>query len=99
MSRVLSAFIVALVLAGCSVGGASVSTDDLEQTISDRLTEQVGITPDEIDCPEPLPAEEGAQIRCGLIHEGETYGITVTATRVDGSQVDFDFQVDDEPQG
>lgn len=85
-----------LVLSGCG-GQAEVSTDDLEEQITTQLTEQVGQAPDDVTCEDPLPAEEGEQVRCSLTAGESTYGIDVTASEVDGDNVRFDIQVDDEP--
>lgn len=90
---------VALLVGLTACGGSSVSTTDLETEISDQLEAQVGRAPDSVDCPDSLPAEVGAEIRCTLTADGETYGLTVTATNVDGSDVLFDIVVDDAPEG
>ncbi len=42
--------------------------------------------------------EVGATTRCTLTVEGETYGVDVNVTKVDGSDVKFDLKVDDKPQ-
>lgn len=95
----LLAPVAALALAGCSfsVGGTSVDQEELEQTISDKLAEQVGTTPDDISCPGDLDAEEGTTMTCVLTHEGTSYDVTITVTGVEGTDVDFDIQVADEP--
>ena len=37
-------------------------------------------------------------MRCKLEDGGETYGVEVKVTEVDGNNVKFDIQVDDEPE-
>lgn len=88
-----------LVLAACSasVGGSQVSSDDLADQVSTKLAELVGRAPEKVECPDPLEAKVGAEVRCSLTDSGETYGISVTATEVDGDTVSFDIQVDEEP--
>ncbi|MBR8741006.1 DUF4333 domain-containing protein [Nocardiopsis sp. MG754419] len=93
-----------LLATGCSfsasIGGDSaVGADDVAEQATAVLTEQVGQAPDDLTCPEDLPAEVGASIRCELTAGGETLGVTVTTTSVEGSDVNFDVVVDDEPTG
>jgi cytoskeletal protein RodZ len=65
------------------------------QTISDKLTADTGKRPDRVTCPEHLPARVGATIRCELTAGSDTLGVTVTATSVNGKQVNYNFKVDD----
>ncbi|MDA2807632.1 DUF4333 domain-containing protein [Nocardiopsis suaedae] len=77
----------------------AVPADEVARQASDTLAETVGQTPDSLTCPEDLPAEVGASIRCELTADGQTLGVTVTATAVEGTNVDFDVVVDDVPAG
>ncbi|MBX9243747.1 DUF4333 domain-containing protein [Actinotalea ferrariae] len=89
---------LAALLGGCSVGPTvSVSPESLAQQVSDQLEEQVGVAPDDVECPETLEGETGASTRCELMAGGATYGVTVTVTSVEGTTVRLDIQVDDEP--
>jgi hypothetical protein len=81
--------------AGTSV---SVDKDDLAKEISAQLKEQVGRAPESVECPDNLKGEVGATTRCTLNDSGETYGVDVNVTKVDGSDVKFDLKVDDKPQ-
>lgn len=81
-----------LLLSACSGG---VPQADVEQQVSDALAETVGQTPDSVDCPGDLPAEVGAEMRCTLTAGGESIGLTVTVTEVDGNEVNFDIAVDE----
>jgi hypothetical protein len=94
----LAAPVVALTMTACGAG--SVSAADVETQSEDRLEEQVGTRPD-ISCPEDLPAETGAELRCTLTAEGDPaeYGVTVTVTSVEGDSAQFDVQVDEQPAG
>ncbi|WP_026123575.1 DUF4333 domain-containing protein [Nocardiopsis chromatogenes] len=78
---------------------AAVSADEVARQASDVLAETTGQTPDSLTCPEDLPAEVGASIRCELTADGQTLGVTVTATAVEGTNVDFDVVVDETPMG
>jgi hypothetical protein len=51
---------------------------------------------DEVSCPD-LPATVGATQRCTLRTGADTYGVTVTVTSVQGTDVKFDIQVDKTP--
>jgi hypothetical protein len=51
---------------------------------------------DEVSCPD-LPATVGASQRCTLRTGADTYGVTVTVTSVQGTDVKFDIQVDKTP--
>ncbi|WP_328843435.1 DUF4333 domain-containing protein [Streptomyces sp. NBC_00258] len=82
-------------------GNAGVSEDGavhkarVAQTISDKLAADTGKRPDRVTCPEHLPARVGATIRCKLTAGSDTLGVTVTATSVNGKQVNYNFKVDD----
>ncbi|RDH74660.1 DUF4333 domain-containing protein [Mycolicibacterium moriokaense] len=82
-----------------SVGsGVSVDKNELAKEISAQLEKQVGRAPESVDCPENLKGEVGATTRCTLTDGGDTYGVDVNVTKVDGTDVRFDLKVDDKPQ-
>ena len=72
------------------VEGRSVAQSVLTQLAAD------GKQVDEVSCPD-LPATVGATQRCALKAGGDTYGVTVTVTSVQGSDVKFDIAVDPAP--
>lgn len=82
-------------LAAC--GASAVSADEVEEKVTSALTEQVGQAPDDVTCPEELPAEEGAEMTCELTAGGDTLGVTVTVKSVEGGTVNFDIAVDEMP--
>nr|WP_275041347.1 DUF4333 domain-containing protein [Nocardiopsis lucentensis] len=87
---------------GCSfnfsIGGPSaVDAEQVAERSSEMLAEQVGQTPDDFTCPQGLPAEVSAEIRCTLMDGGVNYGVTVTTTSVDGTNVQWNIQVDEQP--
>ncbi|MFC9085245.1 DUF4333 domain-containing protein [Nocardiopsis dassonvillei] len=90
-----------LLSTGCSFqfGTGAVDAGQVAERSSEMLAEQVGQTPDDFTCPEDLPAEVGAEIRCELTAGGQTLGVTVTTTSVDGGDVQWDVEVDDAPAG
>ncbi|WP_017584522.1 DUF4333 domain-containing protein [Nocardiopsis valliformis] len=77
----------------------TVDAAEVAEKSSAMLAEQFGETPDDFTCSEDLPAEVGAEIRCELTNGGESGGVTVTTTEVDGSDVKWDIKVDDAPTG
>ena len=81
---------------GCT---SSVDAGELENQVSSKLEEQVGQAPDSVDCPNDLDAEVDAETRCTLTAGDQTYGVAVKVTEVDGSDVQCDIAVDDQPQG
>ncbi|WP_137294244.1 DUF4333 domain-containing protein [Nocardioides dongxiaopingii] len=92
----------ALVLGGCSaevsVGSDTPSVDqaEVETKISEELEAQVGQAPDAVDCPGDLEGEVDETMRCVLTAGEDEVGVTVTVTDVEGTDVGFDIQVDDE---
>ncbi len=96
-STIIAATTLVLGLAAC--GSNSVPSSDLETVVADQLEAEVGQAPDSVDCPDELPAEVGAEVRCSLTAEETTFGLTVTVTSIDGDDVLFDIVVDDAPEG
>ena len=86
----------ALLLGGCS-SESSVDKGDLAGEVSRQLADSAGHAPESLTCPEDLPAKVDATAKCSLSDSGQTYGVEVKVTAVDGSDVKFDIKVDDEP--
>jgi hypothetical protein len=68
----------------------------VEEEVSARLAEQVGVAPDDVSCPADLVGRVGEELRCVLTAGTDELGVTVTVTEVDGAEVEFDVQVDEE---
>ena len=90
---------VTLMLGATACGSGSVSTADLEAEVSVQLEQLVGQAPDSVDCPDALPAEVDAEVRCTLTSGDTTFGLTLTVTSVEDGKALFDVVVDDAPQG
>lgn len=89
-----------LALAGCGMlGDGSVPAEDVETQVTDQLTELVGQAPEDVSCPEDLPAEEGAEMTCVLSAGVETIDVMVTVTSVEDGEVAFDIEVAEEVNG
>lgn len=82
-----------LALSACGTG--SVPADELEKTVTTKLKDQVGIAPKSVECPEEgLEAKVGATQTCVLTApNGDQVDVKLVAKRVDGSNVNFDFEV------
>ncbi|MCW2835711.1 MAG: hypothetical protein JWN68_3664 [Nocardioides sp.] len=97
MQRLLMGPAVLLTMVALTACGANVVEQaDVEKSVSDVLTEQVGTAPDAIDCPGDLEAEVGKTMRCTLTAGEDELGLTVTVTEVDGTDINYDVEVDSE---
>jgi Domain of unknown function (DUF4333) len=88
-------------VAACSFSaGTSVSVDkdELAKEISAQFEKQVGRAPESVECPDNLKGDVGATTRCTLDDAGNTYGVDVNVTKVEGTDVRFDLKFDDEPR-
>jgi hypothetical protein len=101
VSRLRPLVAVPLLLAALTAcGGGAVAAEDVATKAEDALEEQVGTRP-EISCPEDLAADVGAETQCTLTagDDPAEYGVLITVTEVEGDDVMFDVEVDDEPHG
>jgi Domain of unknown function (DUF4333) len=98
-SAVWAAAAVATAVACSFSAGTSDSVDkgDLAKEISAQLEKQVGRPAESVECPDDLKGEVGATTRCTWNDGGETYGVDVKVTKVEGTGVKFDLKVDDQP--
>ena len=75
---------------------STVDGKNVAQSVFDQLAAN-GKQVNEVSCPD-LNASVGASERCRLKSGTQTYGVTVTVTSVQGTDVKFDIQVDQTPQ-
>jgi hypothetical protein len=83
-----------LVVAGCSfsVGqDKTVPKASVADQISTKVNDKAGQKPQSVTCPEDLKANVGASLDCQMTYDGQTYGVNVTVTSVDGDRVNFDI--------
>lgn len=85
--------VAALGLTGCT---KSVSSADLERTVSEGIAKASGSKVEKLECPDKLEAKVGANVRCTLTDKGKKYGVTVTVTSVENDTAKYDFKVDDQ---
>lgn len=82
-------------LTSCGLMTPKVAKADVEQQISTKLTEQVGTTPEKIECPSDLEGKVGTTMTCTLTHQGQSLDVTVNVTSVENKTVNFDIKVAD----
>lgn len=93
LTRSLSALAAGSVLAiGLTACSSTVPTDSLETEV-ERLATDQGLDVESVDCPDELPAEVDASVVCTVTEaNGEERDLDVTATSVDGDNVNFDVK-------
>jgi Domain of unknown function (DUF4333) len=88
--------IVCAVLSGCTFSAGvnstpTVSKDDLQKDIADRLT-KAGDPPESVTCKEDLVGEVGKTTRCEVVMgPTNSFEPVVTVTGIDGSTVSYDM--------
>lgn len=94
-----SLLLVTATACSVSISGPDTQVDRAEvaKQISEQLEKGVGKAPDKVTCPDDLEAKVGATLRCELTEGGDTLGVQVKVTAVEGSNAKFDIQVDDRP--
>jgi hypothetical protein len=86
----LGALVAAIVVAVLAFLGGTASVP--AATVGEKLSTQFGAP---ISCTEDLPARVGATTTCTGTDDQGVHHVLVTATSVDGSQVDFTGTVQD----
>lgn len=90
-----AAVVTVAALSGCSVlGDRSVPKSDLETAVKQLMEEQSGHPVESVTCDGDLPGEVDASVHCTSTVDGETVGLTVTATDVDGNDVRYEVRSD-----
>jgi hypothetical protein len=80
-------------------GAMRVPGEQIERDINELAQREEGRPADSVECPD-LPAVVHSSVRCSLVtSSGQTFGVTVMATSVHGTEVDYDMKVDDVPSG
>jgi hypothetical protein len=94
--RLPASALLLLTVAGCG-GTDVVSRAEVEKQTRAGLTKSVGQQAPPASCPDELKAEVGATTRCTMdFEDNKRLGITVKVSSVDGSDVKFAIQADDE---
>lgn len=90
----------ALALSACSFSAStasSVPAADVAEQTAQGIEKIVGQRPD-VKCKDDLPAKVGATITCDLTDGTDIYDVKITVTTVEGTDVNFDFDVADTPR-
>jgi Domain of unknown function (DUF4333) len=99
VSSALAPLVVGLAACPTAVAApVTVDSESVASAVSEQLAAKVGYPPDSVTCPEDLDGVVGTEMRCELVVESDTYGLTVTVTSVKGTTVNFDIAVDDQPK-
>lgn len=81
----------------CKPREREITQSDLELMVWQQIREKGKFTP-AVVCPGPIDARVGAEITCFMMIKGEPYDVHVALTAVDGTKVDFDVDVADQPR-
>lgn len=76
----------------------TVVQSSLEAQVSEALTREAGVAPDDISCPADLVGRVGEKMRCTLTAGSDKLGVSVKVTDVQGQHVGFDVAVDQQQQ-
>jgi hypothetical protein len=83
--------VLTAVLAGCDTVTPTVKPDGAAQSIIDVVSKKTGFHPNDVSCPEGIPAKVGGQFDCHFTGpEGKQYTANMRITKVTGEEVDFD---------
>ncbi|MDN5727249.1 MAG: DUF4333 domain-containing protein [Propionibacteriales bacterium] len=83
-------------LTSCGLMTPKVTKADVEQQISTQLQQQVGTTPEKIECPGDLEGKVGTTMTCKLTHQGQSLDVNLNVTAVENNTVKFDIKVADQ---
>ncbi|GAB4584588.1 DUF4333 domain-containing protein [Nocardia sp. IFM 10818] len=95
--RALALSLFAIVTTGCSIStdpDPRVDEADLEHSVQQTLTDQVGQRPDSIDCPGDLTGTVGTTMRCTLSSAGSQIGLTIEVTGIKDGKIAYNVEVD-----
>lgn len=91
--------LLVLGLTGCA-RDVVVDEQELEEKVSEQFENSVGHPPEGLDCPGDLTAEPGVEVTCTMTGgRGGDREVTVVITEVDGADVGFTLELDEEQAG
>ncbi|TQL66990.1 uncharacterized protein DUF4333 [Nocardioides albertanoniae] len=65
----------------------------VERIATEQLTNAVGVTPEDLDCPGDLEGKVGTKMTCVLTSEGKDYDAIITVDDVERGRVHFQIDV------
>ncbi|MDO5499196.1 MAG: DUF4333 domain-containing protein [Propionibacteriaceae bacterium] len=86
-----AALVATVGITGCTTS-VTVSKDQVENAIETNLGPQLPAPIEQVECPEDLKGEVGAQMNCTLTMQGQEVGVEVTVTSVEDRDVNFDMR-------
>ncbi|WP_018180789.1 DUF4333 domain-containing protein [Jongsikchunia kroppenstedtii] len=88
---------VAVGLAGCSTESkVEVTKTNLANTLKTQIN-QNGTAANQVKCKDALDGKVGATQVCAVKVNGQWYTANITATSIDGKEVNFNYKVDPQP--
>lgn len=84
---------LSLALTACGSDENHVQEKTVERIATEQLTNAIGVTPEDLDCPGDLEGKVGTEMTCVLTSEGEKYDAIITVDDVDGGRVHFQIDV------
>ncbi|GGR57098.1 hypothetical protein J2S40_003321 [Nocardioides luteus] len=82
-----------LSLTACGSTRDYVQEKTVERIATEQLTNAIGVTPENLDCPGDLEGKVGTEMTCVLTSDGEKYDAIITVDDVDGGRVHFKIDV------
>lgn len=82
-----------LALTACGTSDDFVQEKTVERIATEQLTNAIGVTPEDLDCPGDLEGKVGTEMTCVLTSEGEKYDAIITVDSVDEGRVRFKIDV------
>jgi hypothetical protein len=86
---------LSLGLAAC--GDKTINAGNAETTVTDFVSEETGFEPEDMSCPEDVPAEVGEKFECSFTGPEGPYVAFVEVSEVDGD--DAIFRIRTRPAG
>lgn len=84
---------LSLSLTACGSSKDYVQEKTVERIATEQLTNAIGVTPENLDCPGDLQGKVGTEMTCVLTSDGEKYDAIITVDNVDGDRVRFKIDV------
>jgi Domain of unknown function (DUF4333) len=104
-NSVARALLIPCVLAGvlidttaCISSPRTITKSAVESQISQRMTDAAGNKPESVSCPDDLKPKVGANLDCEMKINGQTYGVKVTVTSIEGDSANFDIERSEQPK-
>lgn len=83
---------VALQLAGCGGGKATVKPETTAKFITDHVAAQTGFTPTDVHCPSGIEAKVGAEFDCHFTGPEGPYTAHMKIMKLEGDDVTYDWK-------